>query len=219
MKYILPSIGRSGGDLLFYLVLRATGGKGVFVSSYSNLNRPDEHVIKTHLPFKKEFNYNYRAIFIYRQTAGIIASLYRIYGDSGFEKRWNEQIRTSFKGKISPLFWKSWMRQHFFHLGIKSRYINFFFAIARYSKLLAFLFLVTGDKFNFKSNIKSWKQSQKTLFVRYEDLGAKKDETLKKMSNWLGVNLPDFEFKKSASRKAELPFILRIAINVTYGFQ
>lgn len=219
MEYILSSIGRCGGNLLFRLVKEATGRRGVFAASYDVLNKADGRVKKTHLHFKEEFEHDYRAVFIYGEIACVIASLYKIYGDSNFEKRWNERTGVIFRGKISSHFWKIWLRQHFFHLGINSRYIKIFFLIARYSKMLAFLFLIVGDKFNFKSNIESWKHSKKTFFVKYENLCTKKEEMLKQISDWLGVALPSFELKKRASGQSELPFILRMAINMTYDFR
>jgi len=219
MEYIIPSIGRCGSNLLTSLISKASGKKACYVNSYDKLGKHDGHVKKTHLHFKKELNCDYRAIYLHGDMGDIIASIYNLYGNPNFQNKWQKEIRNiqETKEKLNPLFWKGFLGNHLKHLEVKKRHIIMFFIISRLSKQLAFLYLIIGDKFRFKENIESWRGSRNVLFVKYEELCKNKKESLRNISNFLGLTLPDFKVKKRKSSKLQLPLKLQRAIKSVYS--
>ena len=217
MKYLVPSIGRCGSNLIVKMLSDATKAQKVFTYSYNDLFNNDNCVIKTHLHFKQEPNGDFRTIFIYDDIEAVVASLYDIYGNNNFIKKHEEEVGTEIISKKSTsLFWKNWFKRHFQNLEMKPTHIRLFFLIAKLSKQLAFIYLCSGDKFRFKNNIKSWKNSNKTLFVKYTDLANNKEEILKKISAWVEVEIQDVEIKERSSSPLGLPFLLRKLIDRTY---
>jgi len=218
MEYIIPSIGRCGSNLLTSLISKASGKKIRYIGSYDELNKHDGCVKKTHLHFRKELNCDYRAIYIYGDIGDTIASIYNLYGNPNFQNKWQKEIGhiQEKKEKLNPLFWKSFLGNHLEHLEVKKRHIAMFFIISKFSKQLAFLYLIIGDKFRFKENIESWRGSRNVLFVKYEELYKNKKESLRNISNFLGLTLPDFKVRKRTGSKLQLPLILQRAIKLVY---
>lgn len=208
MEYIIASMGRCCSGLMTRLIQEATGWKVLYARSYigiargSNchyvclLNHCDSSVKKTHAHFLKEPNFDYRAIYMYRDIGDIVASLYR----------------------LGP----GWLEEHLVNLEVNKDHINTYFRIVnfkmpgRYRNFFAMLYLIIGDKFRFKDSMASWRHAKNVLFLRYEDLCKNKEKCLKEISNHLGIVLPDFEIKKAASSKKQLPLLLQAVIKLVY---
>lgn len=203
MEYIVAGIGRSGSNLLVNLIKKASGKKSEFVNLYAALGKQNHCVKKTHLHFKGELSCDYSAIFLYADIAGIIASLHKICVDK--------------KEALDSVPWKIFINSHLEHLEVKRAHLVIFRWILKCNKLLAFLYLAVGDKFRFKENIASWKHSKKTLFIKYDALCSDKEDTLKRISQHLGLAIPDFVVKQRKSSKKDLPFLLRMVVKCAYS--
>jgi hypothetical protein len=188
MKYVIASIGRSGSTLIANLLFQATGAP---VQFSSDLNSPGDGIFKTHIHFKSEPKCGYKAIFIYsKDITDVICSMYA--------------------GRVD-------MKRHLFHLEVFRRHRLFFKAVTKIRRLfsnekidealikLAFRYMIANDKFRFMENALSWKASKNVLFVVYEDLCESKDRELLKISNFLGIRLPDFEVKERQARRDNIP--------------
>lgn len=217
-KIIVASIGRCGSGLLTRLIVKSTGRVKGFAASYDQLYKAGGAVEKTHLHFTGTLNYDYRVIFIYGDIENIIASLYSIHGDSHFHQRQLEQMEIPLRDWKKPLsmLWDAFLTRHLRYLCVKNEHIHNFFKIAHFSKLAAFLYLIIGDKLRFKENMESWKHSKSVLFIKYEALCSNKKEVLQHISDFLGVDLCNFEIQKRHSSKSDLPMLLRIVIKRVY---
>lgn len=178
-EFIVSSIWRSGSTLVSNLISKWSKRPIRFLrklSEYSKINK-DIYVIKTHCILNDKPKFNYKAIFLYSDIESSIASIYNI-------------------DKINP------------HL--KNLWVNFlnriiFNIIKINNKEEAYIFLIKWDKFNFKRNINSWKNDKNTLFIKFEDLLKNKENKIKEISNFLWVNIPDFEVKKRETSSKNLP--------------
>ena len=92
----------------------------------------------------------------------------------------------------------------------------FLYLDSRGYKTAAYLYLIIGDKFRFEKNFKSWKRSKHTLFVDYNLLCENTEVELKRISNFLGFEFPNFKIKKRNSSAEKLPWILRQFIRWQY---
>jgi len=197
MEYIVPSIGRSGSKLIATQIAAACGKKLVIIRSLKDYDKPG--VKKTHLHFRDEFSFPYRAVYMYSDIGSSIASLYSL----------------AKQGKYR------FLKDHFKNLEIDPDDIKEFFQRLKTESTNpdvenAFLYMTQGDKFRFMENMRSWRRSRHTLFLRYEDLMKNKDEMSKRISQHLGVQLPGFKPGKRKSRPEELPAVLREEISATY---
>lgn len=143
---------------------------------------------KTHAHFIKDLE-NHKTIFMFADIYDVITSLYL------------ERI---------PLL------EHFNHLEIKKSDIRIFRFLYKINKNLGFIYLILGDKFRFIENIESWKKSSQVIFVNYESLCENKDFEIERISNFLGIKLPDFKVKQRVSKPDILPKLIKIAIKNTY---
>jgi len=205
MEYIVPSIGRCGSTLLVRIIAESSGRERVFVSNINKLERHKGKVMKTHAHFKKEPNFDYKAVFLYADVLSIITSLYNI----------------DRKGRFMLI----WLLGHLSHLEVKKRHViifAFLYALGlliRPIKPLAFAYLITNDKFRFKENMRAWSKSQNTLFIDYNALCAQKEETVEKISNYLGMHLYSFEIKPRTSNTKEIPQKLRKLVDYNYAMR
>lgn len=196
MEYIQPSTGKCGSTLMTQLMAQATGRE---ISYARDLHDFPGTIKKTHSHFKTEPHFDYRAVFVYGNIGDGIAQLYFTRGvfNSHLE---NLQIKESHR----KVFYKI--------LGERS---SRFYELRRF---LAFFYLVWNDKFRFNENIKSWRKSKHTLFIKYEDWMENKEKISRQVSDYLGIELPDFQIVKRASSEEDLPFLLRHLILWTYPF-
>ena len=191
MKYIVASIGRSGSTLVTKLICEAMGLPFAFTT---NLNTPDDGILKTHLHFKLEPDFDYKTIFIYsKNIIDVISSMYA--------------------GRLD-------ITRHLYHLEVFRRHRFIFMLATQIRRLfrnerinealntLVFRYMIKNDKFRFKENALSWKASKRVLFVAYEDLCASKDKELLRMSTFLGITLPDFEIKERLAKTDNTPIEL-----------
>jgi len=147
MRYVIASIGRSGSTLITNLISQATGLP--FVLS-PDLNSPESGILKTHLHFKIEPGFSYKAIFIYsKNITDVISSMYA--------------------GRVD-------MKRHLYHLEVFKRHrLIFKLAIKirrlfKYEKIdeainkLVFRYMITNDKFRFKENATKLEGFQECAF-------------------------------------------------------
>jgi hypothetical protein len=138
MRYVIASIGRSGSTLITNLISQATGLPSLFSS---DLNSSESGIHKTHLHFKNEPDFSYKAIFIYsKNITDVISSMYA--------------------GRVD-------MKRHLYHLEVFKRHrlifklaikIRRLFKYERIDKainMLVFRYMITNDKFRFKENVLS----------------------------------------------------------------
>lgn len=186
MEYIIASTGRSGSTLLANLVSEASGREICYAN---NLNEHNNYIKKTHCHFKEEPNFDYRGLFI--------------YGDAG------DNIDSVYSGKTN-------LPAHLVHLEVKKEHQRMFWRINKICKFASFAYLIVGDKFRFKENLESWKNSKNTLFIRYEDLCQNKKIVLRKISKHMNLQMPDFVVRKRDSSKKNLPLLLRLLVKIVY---
>jgi len=242
MKILIAGIGRCGSNMITAFIAKSFGINLKFTNSYRGLVSSDKYVFKTHLHFNREIPSDYRILFLYDDIDLVIASLYKIWGDKLFYERWSKETADSLavcstnrvknKGSSYPvnlasgkytgdkkMLYKAWFLEHLTHLQVKKYHIKIFFTIARLNKLVAFLYMVIGDKFQFKRNMESWRRSKRCLFVKYSWMLKNKELVFKNISNFLeqAINPDEINVMKRKSKKEDLPLILRKAIQFTYG--
>ncbi len=187
MTYIVASIGRSGSTLISKLIAEAKGLNIKYVSDISIENK--DFLIKTHSHFRKEPEHEYRAIFIYGNIYDAIYSMMH--------------------GKVN-------LKKHLVHLEVKQSDRRIFWFLHFFSKTLAFKYIVKDDKLRFKENIVSWQKSKNTLFVDYDRLETEKKKVLEEISEFLNLQLSDFEFRKRESSGGKLSNNLKNMIDTEY---
>ena len=188
MKYVIASIGRSGSTLVSELVSHSIGKNIILISDLRSI---EDAVLKTHVHFKFEPKYDYRAIFIYsKDIIDVISSMH--------------------SGRMDVM-------KHLVHLEVLKRQRIIFWMIIKIgallrlrkiidaTKSLAFQYMIKNDKFRFKENALSWRSSKNVLFIAYEDLCESKDKELLRMSSFLGITLPTFEVRKRQAKEDNTP--------------
>ena len=103
MRYIIPSVGRCGSTIMTECVAKASGKKQSFVNKPSDLRSIDERTLKTHLHFPGELPPDYKVVYMYDDTAAVIATLYRL-----------------------RFFPDKWFRNHLCNLGVRKLLIKVF---------------------------------------------------------------------------------------------
>jgi hypothetical protein len=168
-----------------------------FARTLEELQGKDACVLKTHLHFPGELALDYKAVYMYDDVGASVASLWLLcLGREG----------------------RGFMHTHFQHLSVRPFDRFAFLTILRLSKTFAFLYMILGDKFRFEENMRSWRSSKNTIFVRYGDLIGDKEKTLRRVSDFLGIeiNPGDFNVGARCSAYQKLPWIVRAALKASY---
>ena len=188
-------MGRCGSSLISTLLASVTARIEIFASSYETLRGSDASLIKTHTHLKRALPYEYKAVYMYGAVTPIIRSLYKLWRDKKY----------------------GFVKEHLENLEVK-KFDRFVFNILYpLNQASAFFYLISGDKFRFKENMASWKSSKSTIFIKYEDLISSNKEVMMKISDFLGVQLPELKINDRFSRNTSLPRLLEKEIEKVYG--
>ncbi|MDD5070847.1 MAG: hypothetical protein PHV17_08980 [Candidatus Omnitrophica bacterium] len=200
MLYIIASTGRAGSTSVARLVFDSLSQKGMpIIKTDDEFFLHNNGVVKTHLHFKQEFDFSYRALYLYCDIGDCLSSLARMpYG---------------------------FLKFHLTNLEVSKEHLKIFLKILRLplpkkiKKFFAFYYIIKGDKLRFQENIESWQKSKNTLFVKLEDLVLNPKKVVSDLSKHLGLALGDFQIKKRRWRRKDLPFPLRRLIDKTYSIK
>ena len=195
--FIIASIGRTGSTTMATKIAKAVSDNQRFLREIDPAGS-DEYprVLKTHMRFREEFRFPYKAIFLYSDISSSIASLY-------------------LKAREGDLHF---LVAHLENLGVRKRYIAVFAVLLRLKMLsLAFLFLIIKDKFHFMELIDSWKRAKNVLFVSFESLTQETDTTLTQIASFLEIEPLSLNVRERNSSPTQLPAVLRWAIQAQYS--
>jgi len=217
--YLVPSIGRCGSNLLTRLIASSSGLPIVFARTYDRLLTSNA-VVKTHLKFKDSISGDFRAVFVYDDPYSIIASLYDVWGDETFGDKWNNEkgVSGSVAEPFDSDFYKHWFKRHLTNLGVTESQLDRFLRFSQRSKLIGFMYLVTGDKLGFIDNVTSWSQAANTVMLSFSAWRRNYDVMTKLIAEHLDLDLASMpsEIKERRSSRNALPLLLRMAIRVNY---
>jgi len=198
MKIIVPSVGRAGSTLMCDLIGTSMGKEPTAIDDFEKIGQSPDSVIKTHDYFRFEPSYEYRAIYMIDQIENVIASLYHK----------NKHFLCMHLAHLKIAF-GDWL---IFKILLK---LDHFMGKGSLRKL-AFSHLIEGDKFKFKRNIESWKNSKNVMFVYYDELCQNKEKVLQDISAFLGFSLNDFELRQRTTHVESLPEDIRRLIQTHY---
>ena len=190
-EIIVSGIGRCGTTLVSNLIGKATKRRVRYIA---DIRKSKGIIKKTHSHYHSKYSdvmKTHKTIYMSGNIGDSIASLYRI-------------------GSII------FALAHAIHLQVKLKHLLTFCFLHVKNKDSAYLYLIEQDKFRLKENISTWKKRSNTLYINYEELCTKKEQTLKEISNFLEVDLPDFEVRQRKSSINNLPESMQDAIKSEY---